>query len=131
MRQKLGILAVLVLLLPVGCRSGNGKGSTSGTSTGTAGTTGGATGGLLTILEPNPSGVGNCDAHAAFVPQFTDVTDAWGLGDGGLWMVGNRILSADLDNDGYPDLIVHAIYSQERETIPSFWDGVTTTLSAA
>ena len=32
-------------------------------------------------------------------------------------IVGNRIVSGDLDGDGYPDLIIHAIGSNNRETV--------------
>jgi hypothetical protein len=58
-----------------------------------------------------------CDLHAGGTAHFTDATDAWGLGASGLSVVGNRIVAADLDGDGYPDLLVHAISSNKRETI--------------
>jgi hypothetical protein len=45
--------------------------------------------------------------------SFTDRTTAWGL----TGIVGNRIVSGDLDGDGYPDLIIHAIGANNRETI--------------
>ncbi len=54
-----------------------------------------------------------CDPHGTSGTTFVDSTQAWGLGS----VVGNRIVSADLDNDGYPDLIIHAIGSNNRETI--------------
>ncbi len=47
---------------------------------------------------------------------YVDATAAWNLArDGGLGVVGNRISAADLDHDGYPDLVVHAITSNLRE----------------
>lgn len=46
---------------------------------------------------------------------FTDVTDEMGIGVDGLALVGNRIESVDLDNDGYPDLIVHVVSSNARD----------------
>jgi enediyne biosynthesis protein E4 len=54
-----------------------------------------------------------CDPHGTSGTTFVDATQAWGLGS----VVGNRIVSADLDGDGYPDLIIHAIGSNNRETI--------------
>jgi hypothetical protein len=59
-----------------------------------------------------------CDVHASAPSSFRDATDDWNLGPSGLRMVGNRIMAVDLDQDGYPDLIVHAIYSGGRENIP-------------
>ena len=55
-----------------------------------------------------------CDAHAAPAPaSFTDRTEAWGLGD-----VDAIILSAaDLDGDGYPDLVAHRVAPHQREVI--------------
>lgn len=123
MGRKLCGVAMMACALAAGCRNATGQGSTSGTGGAGSGSGTGGDSGMLTVLAPSPTGAGSCDVHASVAPQFTDVTDAWGLGDGGLWMVGNRILSADLDNDGYPDLIVNAIGTPERETIPSFWDG--------
>ena len=62
---------------------------------------------------------GACDVHASSASQLVDRTDAWNLGqDGGLAMTGNRIMAADLDGDGYPDLIIHAIYSNARSDVP-------------
>ncbi len=66
---------------------------------------------------PDSGPIITCDVHASAPSSFVDETVAWNLGDGGLHMVGNRIIAADLDGDGYPDLIVHAIYSGERENI--------------
>jgi hypothetical protein len=54
-----------------------------------------------------------CDPHGATGTSFVDNTAAWGL----TGVTGNRIVSADLDGDGYPDLIIHAIGSNNRETI--------------
>ncbi len=49
--------------------------------------------------------------------RFSDTTDQWNLGASGLNLVGNRLTVADLDNDGYPDLIVHAVTSNLRQNI--------------
>lgn len=47
----------------------------------------------------------SCDPHAgATAPTFARSSNEWGL-DG---VTGGRVAVADLDNDGFPDLIVHA-----------------------
>lgn len=57
-----------------------------------------------------------CDAHATKGPAtLTDRSDAWGLSAAKI--VGNRITSADLNGDGFPDLVIHAIGSNNREVI--------------
>lgn len=48
---------------------------------------------------------------------FLDTTEAWNLGKFGLKVTGNRLTAADLDNDGYPDLVVHAVYGNARQAI--------------
>ena len=48
---------------------------------------------------------------------FIDATDAWNLGKDGLNLVGNRLTVADLDGDGYPDLVVHAVSSNARQSL--------------
>jgi hypothetical protein len=54
--------------------------------------------------------------------HFVDRTDAWGIGRSGLAVDGNRIVSADLDGDGYPELVVHALHGNAREVIGSVND---------
>ncbi|MFO0600669.1 MAG: CRTAC1 family protein [Myxococcaceae bacterium] len=63
------------------------------------------------VLRPAGQPV-TCDATAgAGGTRFTDTTEAWNLGVAGLKLTGNRLSVADLDSDGYPDLIVHAVTS--------------------
>jgi hypothetical protein len=58
-----------------------------------------------------------CDVHATTAPaRFTDRSEAWGLGAA---VVGNRIVSGDLNGDGFPDLLIHAIGSNNREVVGS------------
>jgi len=72
----------------------------------------------LTILAPaQPSG--SCDVHAEQPSTFTDVTDAWGLGDGGLMITGDILMTADLDSDGYPDIIISSANNLAQEPAPS------------
>jgi hypothetical protein len=59
----------------------------------------------------------SCDVHATTAPaRFTDRSEAWGLGAA---VVGNRIVSGDLNGDGFPDLVIHAIGSNNREVVGS------------
>lgn len=66
-----------------------------------------------TAIDPVPF----CDVHAGTTPRFTDRTDAWGLGKDGLALTGNRMIAADLDGDGYPDLIVSSNTPNKRDLI--------------
>ena len=60
-----------------------------------------------TVVEPPPE---NCPTNPDPGIQFRDVTDAWGASD----VLANRVSSADLDGDGYPDVIVHRTGSHNR-----------------
>src|SRR5262245_23534720 len=62
----------------------------------------------LTVLAPQPSG--QCDVHAEQPSAFSDATADWGLA--GVAMGG--FYAADLDHDGYPDLIVLSGNQNER-----------------
>lgn len=48
---------------------------------------------------------------------FIDATEGWNLGKLGLNLTGNRLTVADLDGDGYPDLVVHAVSSNARQSL--------------
>ena len=52
-----------------------------------------------------------CDAPGDAGTRFVDSTEAFGLGKLGVDLTGNRLTVADLDADGYPDLVVHAVTS--------------------
>ncbi|MBS2027047.1 MAG: CRTAC1 family protein [Deltaproteobacteria bacterium] len=128
-------LACLLLVLPlIACNKSStasdaggtttgGSGSTAGGTTSGSSSTGGSTGstGDAGPIDAGPIDAGDfeqCDAHASGPSHMTDSTIAWNLGDGGLNLTGNRIIAADLDGDGYPDLIVHAIYTNARSLVP-------------
>jgi hypothetical protein len=107
------VLRFGLLLLPVSLAAAC---SSSGANDGQAGgETPSDDGGTDAAGDPAPS----CDVHAGAAPHFTDKTDDWNLGETGLAITGNRIEAMDLDGDGYPDLLVHAISSNQRETIRS------------
>ena len=66
--------------------------------------------------EPSAPVAVACDVHATTgSAKFTQRSDAWGLSTANV--VGNRLTNADINGDGYPDLLVHAIGSNNRETI--------------
>ena len=58
-------------------------------------------------VEPPPE---NCPTSPDPGIQFRDVTDAWGAAD----VLANRVSSADIDGDGYPDVVVHRTGSHNR-----------------
>ena len=99
------VFLVPALLAPLllAC-SGESSGGDA-TSTGGAGGDGGG--------KPAPA----CDLNGTTGKgfHFTDRSDAWGLTSQKI--VGNRIVSGDLDGDGYPDLIIHAIGTNNREVV--------------
>ena len=69
------------------------------------------------VVQPLPgSGPVSCSATDGGT-RFVDTTEQWNLGANGLRLVGNRLTVADLDSDGYPDLIVHAVTSNLRQNL--------------
>lgn len=54
-----------------------------------------------------------CDPHAGATPRFTDETESWGLGAA----LGTRIVSGDLDGDGYADLVMNRGNLSVREIV--------------
>ena len=69
--------------------------------------------------DAGPGPFESCDVHASAPSHFTDRSAAWNLEpDGGMGITGNRISAADLDGDGYPDLLIHAISSNARSNVP-------------
>lgn len=61
-----------------------------------------------------PGGPVTCAATGDAGTHFVDTTELW-MGELGLSVQGNRLTVADLDEDGYPDLVVHAVTSNKRE----------------
>jgi len=59
-------------------------------------------GGATTQDDAGTDAGPTCDPHGSTGTTFVDQTQAWGLAG----VTGNRIVSADLDGDGYPDLIL-------------------------
>lgn len=55
----------------------------------------------------------SCDPHAGGQPNFTDETAAWGLADA----LGTRIVSGDVDGDGYADLLLNRGNPSTREKV--------------
>lgn len=58
-----------------------------------------------------------CDVHASSATSFVDRSVAWGLDAAHLAVNGNRFSAVDLDGDAFPDLVVHAISSNARDTL--------------
>jgi enediyne biosynthesis protein E4 len=103
--------ASLLLLVPAlaACSDPDLAGPTTaaaGSGSGGAGGSGGA--------DSTPAVA--CDAHATTGPTgYVDRSDAWGLTAAGV--TGLLLSAADLDGDGYPDLITHTWRPNTREVI--------------
>ncbi|HEY2365135.1 MAG TPA: VCBS repeat-containing protein, partial [Polyangiaceae bacterium] len=97
----------LPILLFVGCSSG--PVAPTGPQAGTVVDEGNYT---LTVLAPaTPTA---CDVHASAPSTFTDASAAFGLSNVAM----SSFYSADLDHDGYPDLVL-LTGSQKRGTVGS------------
>jgi len=74
--------------------------------------------GPVAVADSYPPYDGPTPVHCPAAPdagtRYVDATERWNLGQGGLKVTGNRLTAGDLDGDGYPDLIVHAITSNAR-----------------
>ncbi len=75
--------------------------------------------GLYTLTVLPPAKAGSCDAHAQRPSHFKDTTKAWGLAS-----ASGNTYAADLDHDGYPDLILLSGNQDQREKIPKSHGGV-------
>ena len=60
--------------------------------------------------DAGPPPLDKCDLHASSGATFEDATAAWGLAG----VTGNRIVSADLDGDGYPDVVISGNATNKR-----------------
>ncbi|HEX7603443.1 MAG TPA: VCBS repeat-containing protein, partial [Polyangiaceae bacterium] len=67
----------------------------------------------LTVLPPVTAGA--CDVHAEHPSHFTDATAKMGLSTVAM----SGFYAADLDHDGYPDLVLLSGAQNKRETIGS------------
>jgi hypothetical protein len=119
--QEVIALALASFLSLAACSRGGSSTSTGGGSSTTTGGSSTTTGGspmpdsgcptssidagayTLTVVCPEKSGAGTCDAHAQIEGglRFTETTADWGIA--GL-SFGN-VYSVDLNGDGYPDLV--------------------------
>ncbi|MFO0552225.1 MAG: CRTAC1 family protein [Polyangiaceae bacterium] len=103
---------LLALCLPWAAACGDD--STTGGAPSTGGSGAGGAGGGAGPMGGFGGGEPSCDAHAsAGLPSFEDTTAAWGLSA----VAGGRVMSGDVNGDGYPDLIVHGFAPNVRETI--------------
>ena len=120
------VLALSLALATAGCSSSGhsgadgGLGADKGLAEGmlTPGTVVDA--GLYTLTVLASASAASCDVHAETPPTFTDTTARWGLASLGF----TALYAADLDHDGYPDLV--AMVGSGRET-PAFGTAVFTT----
>jgi enediyne biosynthesis protein E4 len=74
---------------------------------------------ISTALPETPAAglsplVASCASEVTGEAHFTDATDKWELGKAGLDVTGGRAMVADLDGDGYPDVIVNRVSSNTR-----------------
>jgi enediyne biosynthesis protein E4 len=103
-------VASLASLIALGCSSSS---SNRSAPSGGPGTVVHETNYTLTVLAH--ASAGTCNVHAEQPSQFTDETAKWGLSNVAM----NGFYSADLDHDGYPDLILLSGTQDERGTVGS------------
>ncbi|MCS6900963.1 MAG: CRTAC1 family protein [Myxococcales bacterium] len=99
--------------------SASGSGGSGGSDGGTTGDGGRAGGGAAGDGGGGSGGtsIPSCLETPVGAPFFTNATERWGLSPEKLNVLGNRLTAADLDGDGYPDLIVHRGGSNARTDI--------------
>ena len=122
MKRSLLVLTSSAALAACSSNAGKTMGSSGGSGAPTDGPLAAGTivdAGLYTLTVLGQAMGGSCDPHAEQPSTFVDATDDWGLT--GVAM--DNVDTVDLDHDGYPDLIVFSGNADQREVIPSFWDG--------